>query len=479
MDGETEHEENEVKNDTEREASEDSSNEKDNCPLTVNGDEEGDVPAEVGASHHEEENSESVKAPEELPAEAATSEPEENSGDELPGQSKDLQINMNEVNDQTVFQEESVVFEINSSDDDDGPPRMHLETPDREVTSPAHEEEKEAEEEELTAASAENEDVSYENYMQLLQELRVERDIASQRSSQLQMKLAEYLRKKAGDGAKLEREMPAAEQLHEYEKYINILNDVKQQLAADSETAQQQAEELRLQTQEKRDKVENEWQAFMAAKQHTAVTALSRCLGKQAAQAKVESTLAAEQLRQDQLIELRLKNIKLRIKIHRLEAELRDGEERDRDPLQVQFEQLQAARLEQKKQREKQSEELLKLENKIRSSLELLSNVKEKLSWSQMEVQTKREQLAEVEAMVARKRDLLTRTKQARNSLQRDNLRLKECRGLLGNRALLRDFGDTVDATDHLEEQLEKLKCRQAEIAFACGRWKKNLETTE
>lgn len=101
---------------------------------------------------------------------------------------------------------------------------------------------------------------------------------------------------------------------------------------------------------------------------------------------------------------------------------------------------------------------------------QLLSNVKEKLFWGQMEVQAKREQLAEVEATVARKRDLLTRTKQARNRLQRDNLRLKESRGLLGNRVLLRDFEDTVDASDRLEERLEDLKGRQAEIVFSCGR---------
>lgn len=109
----------------------------------------------------------------------------------------------------------------------------------------------------------------------------------------------------------------------------------------------------------------------MALKQHVAVTVLSRCLGKQVAQAKVESTLSAEQFQQDELIKLRLKHIKLRIKIHRLEAELRDREERSRDPLQLQFEQLQAARLEQKKEAEKQSEELLKLQNKISSSLEV------------------------------------------------------------------------------------------------------------
>lgn len=117
--------------------------------------------------------------------------------------------------------------------------------------------------------------------------------------------------------------------------------------------------------------VENEWRVFMALKQDVAVTMLSRRLGKQAAQAKVESTLASEQLRQDELIKLRLKHIKLRIRIHRLEAELRDREQRARDPLQLQFEQLQAERLEQKQQAEKQSEESLKLQKKICSSLEV------------------------------------------------------------------------------------------------------------
>lgn len=117
--------------------------------------------------------------------------------------------------------------------------------------------------------------------------------------------------------------------------------------------------------------VEAEWQAFMALKQDVAVTVLSRSLGKQAAQAKVESALAVEQLRQDQLIKLRLKHIKLSAKIDRLETELQDEVERGRDTLQLQFEQLQAERLEQKKHIEKQSEESFKLQKKMSSSLEV------------------------------------------------------------------------------------------------------------
>ncbi|XP_051231275.1 coiled-coil domain-containing protein 96 [Dicentrarchus labrax] len=480
MDGEPENEESEVKNDTDRVVLAETSNEEE---LTVNSHE--GVPAEMAASGDDEEHSESLRVTEEAPVEeAAPSEPEENRLDELPAvdnitTSEDVDVTMNEVNGQTMSNQESVVFEVNSNEDN-GSPRLHLESPERENISPTQEEEDEAEEEEPTAAAAapaDKEDINYEEYMKLLQELCEERDKASLHSSQLQMKLAEYFRKKAGDDVELERELPGSEQLQEYERHIHLLTDLKQQLTADSETAQQQAEELSLQSQEKLDKVENEWRAFMALKQDVAVTALSRRLGKQAAQAKVVSILAAEQLRQDELIKLRLKHIKLRSKIHRLEAELRDGEEHARDPLQLQFEHLQAERLELKKQAEKQHEESLKMQKKISSSLELLSNIKEKLSWSQMEVQAKREQLAEVEATVAKKRDLLSRTKQARNSLQRDNLRLKERRGLLGNRVLLRDFEDTVDASDQLQERLENLKGRQAEIVFSCGRWKKNRET--
>ncbi|KAF3697541.1 Coiled-coil domain-containing protein 96 [Channa argus] len=413
----------------------------------------------MAVSDHREEN------PEEFVIEAVNSDPEENIEKGLHGvdmtASQHLDLKLSEVSEQPLSREEKVGFDINSSYDD-------------ETITLAKEEVDESDEEESSVSAPDKAEISYEEHMKLLQELCEERDKALQRGSQLQTKLAEYLHKKAGDIAQLERQVQASEQLQEYEKCINILNDLKQQLAADTETVQQQAEELRLQCQEKLETVENEWRAFMSLKQDVAVTVLSRRLGKQAAQAKVVATLAAEQLRQDQLIQLRLKNIKLKFRIHRLEAELRDEDEHGRDPLQLQFEKLQTQRLEQKQQIERQSEELVKLQKKISGSLELLSNVKEKLYWNQMEVVAKREQLAEVEAMVARKRDLLTRTKKACNSLQRDNQRLKERRGLLGNRLLLRDFEDTVDASTKLEEQLNNLKCRQTEIAISCGRWKKN-----
>lgn len=226
--------------------------------------------------------------------------------------------------------------------------------------------------------------------------------------------------------------------------------------------------------------MDSEWRAFLAQKKKAVVPELSRRLGFQAARAKVDSILEAEQQQQEELVKQRLKNIRLNIKIRRLEAALRDWEE-DRDPVQVQFEQLQAKRLEQKRQAEKEKERSAKMQQKICSSLEvgpsvhgkvctpprwltvlrfaqLLSNMKEKIFLSETHVQLRREELAELEAEVARKRDHLLRTQQACSRLHQDNARLKEEWGLLGHKMLLQDLETTLDATNSMEQHLRALK---------------------
>ncbi|XP_041635515.1 coiled-coil domain-containing protein 96 [Cheilinus undulatus] len=451
MDVQPENEGNYVKNDAETVVSADLTNQE-TVPTTDNGSET--ILADTVASDPDEEILESVRADGE---DTAASGSEENLRN-------DLDVEIGSANENQTAHEESVVFDNNSTGED-GPPRLHLETPDKETASP-HEEEVKAEEEEHTPA----EEISYEEYTKLLQELCEQRDKAIQRSRQLQGKLVEYFRKKGGVDVQVETEKQVPELLQEYERYMDMLTELKQQINTETEIAEQQEEELRVQSQEKLDKVKNEWRAFMALKQDVAVSVLSRLLGKQAAQAKVESSLAAEQLHQDELIKLRLKHLNLRVKVNRLEAELRHEDEQ-RDPLQLQFERLQAQQLEQRRRTEKQNEESVKMQKKISSSLEVLSSVKEKLSWSQMEVQTKKEQLAEVEATLARKRELLTRMKKARNNLQIENLRLKERCGLRGNRALLLDFEDTVEASDLLEEKLEGLKLRLS-VAGGGKRWR-------
>lgn len=241
MDALPEHLEEEVKTDTKRIVSLDSSN----------ADDKSNTPSEVVRSDHDGENSESMMASVELPVVKA--EPD-NGKNELPVVSvttgEDLNSKMNEMSAQLLSHEEEDIFEVNSNDDDEGQPGLHLETPEKETTcSPV--EEKPGAVEEKSTTPTDKEDVNYEEYLQLLQDLHEERDKASQHNCMLQMKLAEYLHKKAEDDSELDREML----MDRYKKSINILTDLKQQQATDLETDQQRAEELRRQSQENLDKV--------------------------------------------------------------------------------------------------------------------------------------------------------------------------------------------------------------------------------
>ncbi|XP_056883286.1 coiled-coil domain-containing protein 96 isoform X2 [Takifugu flavidus] len=296
-----------------------------------------------------------------------------------------------------------------------------------------------------------------QEYEELLEQLLEQRDEALNHSSQLQAKLPQYIKRNSRNFGGLDSDVSSAEQLQMYQQNMKMLRDLKEQLVLEAQQAQEQIKELASRCQEKKNEVDREWRAFLAQKKKAAVPELSRRLGFQAARAKVDSILEAEQQHQEELVKQRLKNIRLNIKIRRLEAALRDWEE-DRDPVQVQFEQLQAKRLEQKRQAEKDKERSVKMQQKICSSLELLSNMKEKIFLSETHVQLRREELAELEAEVARRRDLLLRTQQACSNLHQDNARLKEEWGLLGHKTLLQDLETTLDATNSMEQHLKALK---------------------
>ncbi|XP_054914581.1 coiled-coil domain-containing protein 96, partial [Poeciliopsis prolifica] len=296
-----------------------------------------------------------------------------------------------------------------------------------------------------------------------LQDLITQRDEARKLNRQLQMRLAQYFHNTAIDGGQLGRGRREEEQLREYERSVQVLSELKQQLGTASQTAQQQAEELRSQARDKLGEVEAEWEVFLSLKRDAALAALSPRLGTDLARSKVQAVLTAEQVRQNQLTRLRLKHFSLKSRIQRLEVELRG-----QDPQRVQLEQLQASMLERKKQMGREREESLKLQRRISSSLEVLSNVREKLLWSQAEVRAKRQQLAELEVLVAERRDVLTQTRLERNRLQRANARLNQRRGLLGDRDLLLDLEQTLDGSQLLEKHLEELRLRKAEVTSKC-----------
>ena len=74
------------------------------------------------------------------------------------------------------------------------------------------------------------------------------------------------------------------------------------------------------------------------------------------------------------------------------------------------------------------------------------------------------------------KRDVLSRTKQARDSLRIDNTRLRQNCGLLGNEPLLRDFEERKDEGDDLKSKLDRLKMQHAELTLNCNQVRRKIE---
>ncbi|KAI4874073.1 hypothetical protein NFI96_024747 [Prochilodus magdalenae] len=347
---------------------------------------------------------------------------------------------------------------VRAEEDDEGPVVLEPGTPEPEI---------QLLQDEAPSDQLQTEEISYEEQLELLQDLQAERDRLSHTNTQLQVKLVDYFRRKMGEDPQPEREKAMSDLQQRYQKYLDVMEDLKWQQVRDVELHQQQAKELERQSQEKLEQVEREWRALLQ-KYELAVTALTWKLGKQVAQAQVEQLQQEEQKREEALTAVRTENIKLKMKTRKLEAELKAKEELAEGLYLIDFEQLKIENQTYHEKIEERKEELLKLRTKFTSTVQVgLSDCISDWCLSRP---------AEVDSAVARKRDILTRTKQARDALRADNLRLRQRCGLLGNSTLLRDFEEKVDASESLETRLETLKRRHAELTLKCAGVKKKLE---
>ncbi|XP_063779871.1 coiled-coil domain-containing protein 96 [Pseudophryne corroboree] len=307
--------------------------------------------------------------------------------------------------------------------------------------------------------------------IQQYQALVLEREKVQQQNTQLQHKLYEYFRRKKGEEARPETEKHISDQEQRYLKYLTTLEEMRKKYKEDAACHEQQIEELRVQCQEVVSQIDREWAAFQEQKKKVALYGGSRRgAGKHATSSfaqEVEQLQSKEERKEKEVIQVRLENIKLKNQIYRHESALRSREELADGLHLIDFEQLKIENQTYNEKIEERNEELLKLRKKITNTVQVLTHLKEKLQFVQAENQQQKDKLMEVEALVASKRDILTKTKQARDSLRMDNLKLKQKCGLLGNKVLLRDFEDKVDATENLSRRLENLQRHHAELTLS------------
>ncbi|XP_029447460.1 coiled-coil domain-containing protein 96 [Rhinatrema bivittatum] len=357
--------------------------------------------------------------------------------------------------------------------------------------SPAGSEKEEKEEEEVEEEEQEekpNRDEELRNELRLqYMALVTERDRLQQQSVLLQHKLCNHLRRQKSmdprrssavrpPSTPTPTTVPAAELEQHYLHALESLKELRAQYAHDAALCQQQSDELRVHCKELLDQAGEEWQSYLERKKQVALAVLSRRGSRFAAAEEVEQLQAREQRKEDAVIQVRLENIKLKERVSALEMQLRASEELAGGLHLIDFEQLKIENQTYNEKIEERNEELLKLHRKITDTVHILAHLKEKLQCVQAENLGKKEQLAEVEAAVAHRRDILTKTKQARDSLRISNVKLRQKCGLLGNEALLRDFEEKTDASEELGRRLETLKRRHAELTLNCSGIKKKIK---
>ncbi|CAK6433322.1 unnamed protein product [Pipistrellus nathusii] len=306
--------------------------------------------------------------------------------------------------------------------------------------------------------------------------LTVERSHYQRYNMFLQHKIYEALRKKKGlDAAEVMPEKGAEPEAPEKEEaylhHLALLEELRKQEADDLDWYHQELDQLKQQCKEKVSRVEREWRKFQALKKQVVLQAMGSCRlrgGRQAALLEVEQIQALEDKKEKEMSAVRLENVQLKQSLVHFETRMRAQEDTTEGLLLIDFEQLKIENQTFNEKLEERNEELLKLHSKVNNNVQIITHVKEKLHFMDIENASKKAQLLEVEAQVALRRDILTKTKQARDSLRMDNIKLNRKCGLLGKESLLRDMEDKVVRTEELKEHLEHLKRHHEGLTLSC-----------
>jgi len=320
--------------------------------------------------------------------------------------------------------------------------------------------------------------VTREDLIGEYQAMLEEREELQQRRYFLENKLAEYFRKKRGE-EKVEVDLKrgqTADQEQRYVKYMAQLEDLRNEEMMEHERYQREIEDLKAACHKAEKEVDEELETFRLYKREVALGAVNSRTGKSLTLKDIEFLEAREAQKTTEVVAVRLENIKLKNRLKKREQQLKAKEELAEGLHLIDFEQLKIENQTYNEKIEERNEELLKLRKKITSTVQVLTHLKEKLQFVQAENQVQKANLKVLESTVANKRDILSRTKQARDALRIDNQKLRQNCGMLGNEALLRDFEQRKDESDSQEQKLDRLKRQHAELTLSCSGVRKKIE---
>lgn len=314
-----------------------------------------------------------------------------------------------------------------------------------------------------------------ERYQQALEE----RSSLQSLNAQLQHKLAEYFKKKKSDERQQEIEKNVTDQEQRYLKYMSNLEELQNEDRRERDNFKDQIEDLKEKCQEKQEIVNKVSDEFMLFKMDVAKQSINSRSGKAIPPKDLEQYQMSELKKEQEVMQVRLENIKLKNRLKKREMQLKAKEELAEGLHLIDFEQLKIENQTYNEKIEERNEELLKLRKKITTTVQVLTHLKEKLQFVQAENSEQRSGLRAVESHVAQRRDILTRTKQVRDALRIENVKLRQKCGLLGNEPLLRDYEQRKEQSDDLREKIDQLKMAHAELTMNCSGVRTKIEAAK
>ncbi len=139
---------------------------------------------------------------------------------------------------------------------------------------------------------------------------------------------------------------------------------------------------------------------FKRVKKDAADRSLFMQSGKPPTKKEVETFLLREQMKDEEVNEVRLDNIKLKNQLTKKERELKAKEELGEGLHMIDFEQLKIENQTYNEKIEERNEELLKLKRKINNTVQILTHIKEKLQFVNSENDKEKEKLKDFDEEV-------------------------------------------------------------------------------
>ncbi|KAL7752327.1 hypothetical protein RI367_002373 [Sorochytrium milnesiophthora] len=311
--------------------------------------------------------------------------------------------------------------------------------------------------------------VNRDDYIQRIKTAMELRDKQRTVNLTLQNKLAEYFRKKRTED-KSEADKTITDSTQRYATLLTSLKNLQSELATVKTSNTKVVEDHKLKVAERSKEVFERCEEFRKYKRTTAANSEHSRTGK-GIPPKVLDQLEALDLRKEQeVVAVRLENIKLRNKLKRHEVELRQKEELADGLHLIDFEQLKIENQGHNEKIEERNEELLKLRKKITNIVQVLAHVKEKLQCVQVDNRKLAAELETLDREVAQKRDTLPRAKQERDNLRTDNNMQRQKNGLIGNTSLLLDYEKRVGEVERLQSTIDELNQLHLRLAAEMNR---------